>query len=848
LTSAISYTSPSATSTTSPSTTSGGGPTITDPGIGTGIDTTALVKALLASYEQPVTNITNEQAQLGNLASLWQTISGDISSLETAASALSTPSDWQATQATSSDQAVATGTTNGNATVGSVSFTVDQLAQGETEVSTGSVAATSDVVTSASSLLVSAGTAALGFSSASGTGLALGSHNIAVTQASAAASVTGTAAPSSSTTIGSTNSTVDVTADGTSYALTLASGTYSPTGLADALDKAASAAGAPLAAEVDTNGNLVVSTTNQGSAASLQVTGGSALSSLGLSTSSSAVTGTDAIVNVDGTSTTVSDLTAGTTVTASSGTGGTVDLVVGDSAHLAVGNVTAQEVSTGNGSLADVVSAINAAGAGVTASAVSNGSGYLLDLSSTSTGADANIGIAANTFSSSPLGDLQVAGAAQNAEVSLGGSGGPVVESSTNQISGLLPGLTANLTSVSSSPVTLTVSPDASTMSTKVSSMVDAANKVLSDISEASQYDTSTKTGGPLLGSDLAEQLTQQVLSIVSSAGAGSSLGNLSAVGITEDKGTIDFNSKTFESAYQANPSGVESLFDQGGSFTPASSAYSGSAQFVYAGDSTQPGSYSVVVDHSATQATDTGTVDYSSGASTIASADTLTVTSGSQSVSYQATAGESLTDAAAGLDKALAAAGISVSAQTVGTSSGTSLQLTSAGYGSDQTFTVAESGSAFGLAGSYAGTDVSGTIDGVAATGNGQVLSAPDSNSTLDGLSFLVTTPGITSATTIGSFDYAPGAAQDLASLATNMTSPTGAVTTEINNLQAQQTNLDPELAMYQQIAKEEKTMLDAQFSKLDATLATLDQQGSTIAAALGGSSSSSASSGSGL
>jgi flagellar hook-associated protein 2 len=827
---------------------SSSGPAITVPGIGTGLNTTALVQALLASYEQPVTNLQDQQTQLGSLISIWQGISTDLQALAKAAGTLATSSGWQATQVSSSGSGVATGTTTGSAQTGSVSFVVDQLAQGETLVSSGTVASTSDVVTSASSLLVSSGTEALGLASLSGSGLVLGAHTIDVTQASAAANVTGTSVLGSSTTIGSSNDTVQLNADGTAYTLTLAAGNYTPQQLAQAVTAAAQAAGAPVEASVNSSGELVLSTTDQGSAASLQVTGGTALGALGLSTMSSAVTGTNAIVNVDGTANTVTDVTAGGALTLSSGTGGTLTAVVGPSASLTVGNLTAQDVSTGNGSLADVVSAINSAGAGLTASAVANGSGgYLLELASTSTGADANIGVPTDAFAGSPLGDLQVSQAAQDAEISLGGSGGPVISSSTNEVSGLLPGLTAQLVSTSSSLVTLSVSPDASQVASNVKALVDAANKVLSDISSQSQYDATTKTGGPLLGSGLAEMVTQQVLSIFSTVGGTSSLGNVQAAGITESNGQLDFNEQAFESAFNSNPQAVESLFTQGGTFSPSSSAYSGQVSLIYAGTGTQPGTYQVVVDHSATQATDTGTVSYSSPSSTLGSADTLSVTMGVNSVSYQAAAGESLSAVAQGLDQAFANAGLGLSAQVVSTSSGYALQMTSSAYGSAQSFAVSESGSDFGLGGSFSGTDVSGTINGVSATGNGQVLSAPISDPTLGGLSLLVSVPGISSATTVGSYTYSPGVAQALDNLATNLTLPSGGVASEVSGLQQQSQGLDPEIAMYQQIASQEQQMLQAQFAQLDATLAALDQQSSYIASALGGSSTSSASGSSG-
>ncbi|MGH9069527.1 MAG: flagellar filament capping protein FliD, partial [Acidimicrobiales bacterium] len=577
------------------------------PGLGTGFNVNKIVNALLQSYDQPITNLHNEQHKLTSLASVYQTISTDLQAMSKAAEALSTPANWQAASATSSASMVATGTTSGAASPGSVTFTVDSLATGQSLVSAGSVAATSDVVTQARSLLVSAGTGALGFSSLSSTSLALGKHTVAVTQASAAASTTGTTALAASTTVTASNGTLAVTADGKAYTLTVAPGTYTSSQLAQAVTTAATKAGAPLTASVGRGGLLTLSTTDQGSAASIQVTGGTALTPLGLSAQASATAGTDAVVSVDGTATTLTHLSAGATA-ALNGPSGTITATVGPSGHLSTGTLSTTQVSTGNGSLADVVSAIDGAGAGMTASAVSNGAGgYLLDLAASATGASANVGISSSAFSSSGLGALTVAQAAQDARISLGGPGGPTISSTTDQVSGLLPGLTANLVSVSASPVTLTVAPDASALAGKVSTLVDAANKVLSDISAQSTYNATTHAGGPLLGSGLAESVTRQVLSVFSTVAGASGLGNAAAAGITESKGTLTFDKTAFEAAFNKSPAAVSALFDRGGTFAAASPAYAGQVSMIYAGDATRAGSYTVAISHSATQAAVTG-------------------------------------------------------------------------------------------------------------------------------------------------------------------------------------------------------------------------------------------------
>lgn len=833
--------STSASSTASPTTTGQG--ILAEQGLASGLDTSAIINALLASYEEPITNLQSDQSALNAKITLWQSISSDLQSLGTAATALSKPSDFAATTASSSNDDAATATTTADATPGSVSFVVNQLASGQILVSSGTVASTADEITSAASLLVSSGGTGLGFANLSGSGLELGTHNIDVTQASAAASTSGTSALGASTTISSSNDTISATVSGTAYTLTLAAGTYDAAGLAAAVTSAATTAGAPLTASVNANGDIELATTSQGSTASLQLTGGTALSSLGLTTMSTAVAGTDAVVSVDGTTTTLDDIAAGSTVSLAAPTG-SITATIGASGGLDVGSMTATQVSTGNGSLASVVAAVNGADAGVTASAVANGSGgYLLELASSATGANASIGIAPDTFSSS-LGTLSEAQAAHNAEVALGGSDGPVISSATNTVAGLLPGLQVQLVSVSATPVTVTVSPDASTISSAVKSLVTAANAVLSEISSNSQYDASTATGGPLLGSADAEQITQDVLSVFSTVGGTSSLGNLAAVGITENQGTLEFNAQTFEAAYSANPSAVEALFAQGGTFTPATSVDAGQVSLVYAGDGTAAGTYSVAVDQSATQASDTGTVAYASASSTVAAADTLTVNAGGQTATYAVTEGQSLSEVAAGLDQSLAAQGMDLSAEVASSGGSSYLQIVAGQYGTAGDFTVQESGTDFGLAGSFTGANVAGTIDGVSATGAGQILSAPTSNATLAGLSLQIGVAGITAATTIGTYTYSPGAAQSLASLASSLTSSNGQVTDEISSLTTRADAINPEIAAQQQIVNNESVLLNKIYDQLEVTLESLQSESASLTSSLAGTDGSSSSS----
>lgn len=844
-------------------------PTLVDNSLVGNFNTQSIIQAELQQYEAPITDLQNQQATLDANAKDYQQINADLASLQTAASALSSPSDWQQTQATSSDTAVATATAGSDTPAGSISFTVAQLAAAETEVSSGTVASTSDVVTSSPDFLLSQGAAQIGFQSLSSSGLALGSHTIDVTQASQSAQSVGTVdlASQNSITIGSGNNTVDVAvangtgATATSYTLTLASGTYSGSSLLTAVQNAITASGATdLQAGYNSSGQLVLSTVNQGSSQSLQVTAptaDSALGTLGLTAMTAADSGVAGIVTVDGTSTTLATVAPDQSYTLTAPTGSVVATTIGSTAATAatagggsllqVGSVAATDISTGNGSLSNLVSNINAAGTGITASAVQTSSGgYVLQLASSQTGVSNDLSVNNAAFSGSSLGTLQVVSAGQNAQIDVGGSGGYSLSSANDTFTGILPGLSITAVQTSTTPVTVTVSPNAGAVAGDVSNLVNAANKVLSDVQQYAGYNEATKQGGPLMGSAVLQDLTNQIQSIMASVSGTSNLGDAKNVGITlTAKGTLSFDQTAFESAYNANPTQVAAMFTEGGTFDAASSAYAGQVSVSSAQSTTQAGNYSVSISQAASQAVDEGT----STSGSVSSAETLTIAMGSTSVDYTTTVGQSFSSVAAGINAALAKANLPMSAQVV--SGGSQLRLESDAYGSAASFTVATTNTGAGTTGlagssstagtpvSFTGTDVAGTIDGVTATGDGQFLSLPTTaSSPAAGLSLQVTatTVGAT-ATTLGNVTYSPGIAQSLAALADNLSNPTsGSVTSTISNIQNQATGLNPQIQMYQNIAAEEQKMLTDRYSQLQSTLGSLQDQSSSLSSALSG------------
>ncbi len=299
-------------------------------------------------------------------------------------------------------------------------------------------------------------------------------------------------------------------------------------------------------------------------------------------------------------------------------------------------------------------------------------------------------------------------------------------------------------------------------------------------------------------------------------------------------------------------------MFVEGGSFSPSSSTYNGQVSVAGATDSTKPGNYNVSISQSASQALDLGSATFASSGTTLASAETYTITSGSLSATYAASAGDTLSNVITGLNGALASAGIASSVSLAGAAGSLQVKLSSAGYGANATFSVSASGSdQLGLTtggSTYAGTDVVGTIDGQAATGSGQILSLNSPGDPADGLTLRITTTGISSATALGSVIYAPGLAQGLANFA-QLTSvgPNAQIPSMISGLNNTLNNVAGQIALQNQLVATQQATLTTEFTnmekmmtKLKSTSSFLSSSSAAGAAASTSSSSSSSSSGS--
>jgi flagellar hook-associated protein 2 len=528
-------------------------------GLISGLNTTQIISQLMQVERLPEQQLTNHKTASQTLVNTMQGLNSLFTALQTAANvfvpdSITKQSAWGSTTGTSSAPTLAGVTTGPTAQPGSARFTVNSVASAGSAVSAKTVGALTSPV-AAGPFLLTKGASGLGLSAVdAGAGLATGSHTVTVTQASAAATLTGQNVLPPAVTIDGTNNTVSFFVDGatTPTSVTLTQGVYSPTQLAVELGRAS---GGVLAGGVDSRGNLTVSSTREGSSASLQVAAPNP--ALGLTDTTAKAVGADGKIKLDGgPEQTLSSITAGQPLTLTGGTAtDTVTATV--SAGLRLGTATTTSVDVPDrATLSDVARAISTSSAGVNATAVGvSSTAFRLQLTSTTTGSASDISVSGGGLDTA-LGSMQVLNAGTDTVLRVGtGPGAFDVTSSTNTVTGLLPGVTITaLKADPSTQVAVNVSSDSNGMADKMAALVVAANAALAYIDKQSAYDADSKRGGPLLGDSMARDLRQQVTD--AAIGSSTSTPALSGVSVGRD-GTVTFDKAAFLTAYGKDPAAV---------------------------------------------------------------------------------------------------------------------------------------------------------------------------------------------------------------------------------------------------------------------------------------------------
>ncbi|HEV7302032.1 MAG TPA: flagellar filament capping protein FliD [Tepidisphaeraceae bacterium] len=202
---------------------------------------------------------------------------------------------------------------------------------------------------------------------------------------------------------------------------------------------------------------------------------------------------------------------------------------------------------------------------GLSANVINDGSGaspYRLSLTAFNSGMNGRVVFDAGTTN---LGTRKIVDA-QDAAVFVGGSANTeplLVTGSSNQLSGVLPGVNIDLHSASDSVVSLNVTRSADSLVETVQKYVDGFNEIVAGIDVLTKFDTETNTRGLLMGDSSVQGVETAIYASMNQVvtGAGQ-FRTLADVGITIGEGAaLEFDEDKFRKAYADDATGVEKLF-----------------------------------------------------------------------------------------------------------------------------------------------------------------------------------------------------------------------------------------------------------------------------------------------
>ncbi|MEI8362396.1 MAG: flagellar filament capping protein FliD [Betaproteobacteria bacterium] len=102
---------------------------ISSAGIGSGLDVNGIVTSLMGIEQKPLTAVTQQKTDYQSQISAYGTLKSSLSTFQTAVSALSSASKFNAQTVSSGNASAFTATSNGSATIGDYAVTVGQLAK-----------------------------------------------------------------------------------------------------------------------------------------------------------------------------------------------------------------------------------------------------------------------------------------------------------------------------------------------------------------------------------------------------------------------------------------------------------------------------------------------------------------------------------------------------------------------------------------------------------------------------------------------------------------------------------------------------------------------------------------------
>jgi flagellar hook-associated protein 2 len=261
------------------------------------------------------------------------------------------------------------------------------------------------------------------------------------------------------------------------------------------------------------------------------------------------------VLEVDSLATTSSYYTAAVATSSTTLSAGSFTIQVGSGAATTV-------TVDGTDTMATLAAKINGLNLGVSASVVVDANGARLAMVSSHSGASSDLTVA----DSSGLGFTK---AITGSNASLTVDGVPI-SSTSNIVSGVVPGVTFTLTGASvGTQASIGITPNTADSIQAVNDFVSAYNTVIGELNSGFAFDQSTNKGGALSGDSSARMVQQDLLGFVTQTVTGSgNFTSLRSLGIDmNNDGTLTVDSPTLNDAVTNHFSDFQSFFQSTNGF-----------------------------------------------------------------------------------------------------------------------------------------------------------------------------------------------------------------------------------------------------------------------------------------
>ena len=207
---------------------------------------------------------------------------------------------------------------------------------------------------------------------------------------------------------------------------------------------------------------------------------------------------------------------------------------------------------------------INSLGAGVTASLVSDSSGVRLSLRSSSSGEENGFRMQASDSDGTDTDANGLSRFAYDPQAGTTGTelklpaanaqaviNGIPVSSASNDVDGVVDGVTFKLRKENFGSAEVSVSTDSDAVKKAIQAFADSYNELAKSIADQTRYDPATKQGGPLQGDSAVGSVQRQLRGLINgSSGASSTFQRLSDVGLQLQRdGTLSVNATKLDAA-----------------------------------------------------------------------------------------------------------------------------------------------------------------------------------------------------------------------------------------------------------------------------------------------------------